>query len=632
MERWMMKSAELLLKLSFLSKKNPAVIPYSPQKCDVSVIETPYFKRVKPEKCGVSSDLIYDMIDKLENEQKANLHNLLVLKDGEIICECSAPGYDVRTWHLAHSMSKSITGLAVGLVYDDGLLDINKPVYEFFPEYTPKDKNFKKITVKHLLTMQSGIAFNEAGSVSESFWTRAFIESKVKFTPGTLFGYNSMNSYMLGHIVARISGTSLLSLVENRIFAPLGITNYYWEKGPEGIEKGGWGLYLSSESWAKIGLMMLNGGVFNDRRIISEDWIKQATSAQVTVTKKAGDFNYGYQIWVSRSGDSFLFNGMLGQNVWMCPKNNVVVSMSSENNELFQKSAALAIVREFLSGELSADYTQSDIHRVKFRDLKKKEEGFYTQRRWIYPIPESHGIGYRLGFKSGTPYQHEWDDLLGKYAFPDNNQGLLPLFIRAMQNNYTGGLESVSFHRRFNTLFMTVNEGGKEIRFEVGLYDYVSTILEFDGEKYITRVLGSAIKNQEGEMIYKIEFIFPEMPNSRKITMRKQKGGTLSFFMEEVPNHKIAEPFVESLYATNPKLSFIIGIIEKRLGDRYVENKLKRTFSPQLFGVNVESTDYHRRLYTLAAINEEKNKPAESAANIIIELTGNESTDVDSDE
>jgi hypothetical protein len=308
---------------------------------------------------------------------------------------------------------------------------------------------------------------------------------------------------------------------------------------------------------------------------------------------------------------------MLGQNVWICPKNNIIVAMNAKNNEMFQKSPALNIIQKYLGGDLQEKHST----RVSYSALKSLERCFFSKRRWIYPRPIFQGISYRLGLKNSTPYLPEWDTLLGKFVFPDNNQGILPLFIRVMQNNYTGGIESISFHRRFNTLFMSVCEGGKDIRFEVGLYDYITNILEFGGEKYVARVLGSATKNAKGEIIHRIEIIFPEMPNVRKITMRALPDGTLRMFMEEIPDQKIAEPFVEALYTTNPKLSFVIGIMERRLGDRYVEKKLTRTFSPSLAGINVASTDYHRRLYELQDINKKSNRNAENAASILIGLS-----------
>ena len=116
--------------------------------------------------------------------------------------------------------------------------------------------------------MTSGVPFGEAGSVTESCWSEAFFGSALKFHPGTEFFYNSMNSYILARIVVELSGMSVRELVGRRIFAPLGIENYFFEIGPENIEKGGWGLYLSAESWAKLGLMFMNGGSYGGKRCL----------------------------------------------------------------------------------------------------------------------------------------------------------------------------------------------------------------------------------------------------------------------------------------------------------------------------------------------------------------------------
>ena len=621
MEKWVVKSLELLVKLSFLGKKYPAVLPYTPQKLEVSGYEPRYFRRAHPEKHGVKNGLLYAMLDELEKETRANIHNLLVVKDGVVISECSAPGHDVHISHLAHSMSKSLTGMAIGFLFDDGHINLDREVYKFFPEYEPKDKNFKKITVRHLLTMQSGVAFSEPGSVSESNWTRAFIESKVKFEPGTMLAYNSMNSYMLAHIAVKVSGMSLSNLLQTRLFAPLGISNYQWELGPEGIEKGGWGAYLSTESWAKIGLMMLDGGMFEGRRILSEEWVRESTKSHALASEKTGDFNYGYQLWVGKSKDEFLFNGMLGQNVWICPKNRIVVSTNAENNELFQKSPALEIIQKYLGGDLEGVEFDTG---VTLSELCTKEIEFFECRRWITPRSAHKGISYRLGFKNPTPFPSEWESVLGKYSFADNNQGILPLFVRVMQNNYSGGIDSFQFERRHSSLYLTVCEGGKDMTFELGVYDYATTVLDFAGEKYITRALCSATSDEKGERLYRIELIFPEMPNSRRITMRFLKNGALDVRMEEIPNHKIAEPFVEGLYTMNPKLSFLIGIVEKRVGDKFVARKLEKTFSPRLVGVNVESSDYHLQLYNATEESEAESRSAETFASLIIQMSDDE--------
>ena len=334
MEAWKKRSLELVLGLALTNKQNPAVVAYAPQKLEITKEERPYFKRSSPEAHGIPSARMIEMLDALEKDTRVHLHNLIVLADGEVITECSAPGYGLHIAHLSHSMSKTVTGMAIGMLIDEGRLSPQDRVLPFFPEIKEPNKKLEELTVGHLLAMQSGVPFSEAGSVTETEWTRAFLESAPGFAVGTKFAYNSMNSYLLARIVCRVCGVSLCEFLEKRLFAPLGITNYFWEMGPEGVEKGGWGLFLSAESWAKLGVMILSGGTFEGKRILSEEFVREATEMHSESPESSGDFNYGYQLWVSRVGKEILFNGMLGQNVWIYPEGNIVVAMNAGNNEL----------------------------------------------------------------------------------------------------------------------------------------------------------------------------------------------------------------------------------------------------------------------------------------------------------
>ena len=612
--KWKKRAIDLVIGLAFTNKKNPATVPYSPSKTEISGLEVKYFRRTTPERRGVSSKRLYDMLSELEENPRANLHNLMVLKDGEVICECSRQGYDVNIRHLSHSMSKTLTGMAIGILVSEGRLSLNARLVDIFPEYRYQDKRFEDITVHHLLAMSTGVPFSEVGSVTESEWTRAFFESKLSFVPGTNFAYNSMNSYMLARIAVRITGMSLMSFMTERIFRPLGIQNVFWEVGPEGIEKGGWGVHLSAESWAKLGVMMLSGGVFEGQRILPKSWVIKSTSVQMHAPESAGDFNYGYQIWVHRKNDEFLFNGMLGQNVWVCPHNNIVAVANCENNELFQKSAVLEIIEKYLGTDLSAElYDTGALPR-----LRNKEKHFFETRRFITPKQKKRGITYRLGLRNRTPFDHAWSKLLGSYTFAPNNHGILPLFIRAMQNNYTGGIESLSFEREGECLYLTSREGGVNYRLEVGLYEYKSTVLNFNGERYIVRAVGEASEDENRHKIYKIELILPEMPNSRKMMLTFGDGGRLIFRMTEVPNAKLAEPLVESIYTTNPKLAFAVKMLERRLGDKFINRKLESLFSPILVGADTHSKKYYDIVADEKARAEEANRATGAIGALIL--------------
>lgn len=580
MERWKRRSVELLTSLAFGSEGSPSVIPYYPQKIEVSGSEERLFVRDIPERHGISSKRIYNMLCELEAEKRANIHNVVIVADGAVIAECSREGYSVNTYHLSHSMSKTVTGMAIGMLIDEGRLTTDTKLTELFPEVKYKDKRVADLTVHHLLSMTAGISFSEAGAVTECDWVESFFNSEFKFSPGAKFKYNSMNSFILAKIVTRISRQSLCEFLDERLFSPLGITNYFWEKGPDGVEKGGWGLYLSTESWAKLGYMFLSGGVFAGRRILSEDWIERSCTTQAIASTAMGDFNYGYQMWVGRNSEEALFNGMLGQNVWLCPKNNIVAVVMSGNNELFQDSPALEIIRKYLGTEIS-----DELHRRDIKVLSERETHFFDSRRWVIPLEKRRGILYLLGAKSKTPFDNRWSDILGTYAFAPNNVGFLPLIVRGMNNNLESRFEKIGFDRFEDSLYLLFRESGEDYRLEIGLYGYKQSTLEFRGEKYIVKTLGEALINSSGETEYRIEFIFPELPNTRMMSIKKQEYGLYVVFGEE-PDNKIADALIDKATDTSSVLGFVMDLLERRFGKGFIQNKLEETFSPLLVGAN----------------------------------------------
>lgn len=605
MENWIKKAGELLIGLALTQKEDPSVIPYQPQKTEISKPEKAYFKRERPEKLGVSSLRIYKMLAELEAEERANVHSIIVVKDGAVISEASIPGYDVNTRQLSHSMTKSVIGMAIGLVVDMGLLRLDEKLVDIFPEFKSEDKFFREITVKHLLTMTTGVKISEAGSVTESEWTKAFFDSKLSEAPGARFKYNSMNSYMLAKIVEKRTGEGIMQFLKPRLFAPLHIDNVFWEKGPEGLEKGGWGLYLSPESWAKLGTLMLQGGVFENRRILSREWVRESTETHSVTSESLGDFNYGYQVWVAREGTDFLFNGMLGQNTWICPKNKLVVAVSSGNNEFFQQSPALSIIRKYLG----ADSLATPFERGGVSLLREKEARFFESRRAVVPLARRRGLKYFLGLANSAPYDERFNSLLGEYAFASNNQGILPAFVRVMQNNYSGGIKEMKISRLDDRLEIISREGKGEYRFIAGLYDFASSIVDFNGEKYILSALAAATEDDRGRTKFKLLLTFPELPNTRIIEFVSCYGG---FYVKmlETPNQKLAIPFLEGFKDGSKKLGFAVDFIEKRLGEGFIEGKISELFEPTVVAVNKAGEDFQARLDEENLAVEEKMRPA----------------------
>ncbi len=602
-EKWKKRAVNLLTSLAFGSQTSPSVVPYYPQKTRISSSEYKYFSRSIPERHGISSRRIYNMLCALEAERRANMQGLMIIADGEVISECTKDGYDVSMWRLSHSMSKTVTGMAIGMLCDEGKLKLNARLVEIFPDIQYKDKNFPLITVEHLLSMTSGVTFGEAGSVTETKWAEAFFASPVKFTPGAEFEYNSMNSYILARIVAKISGRGLLEYLRPRLFDPLYISNYFWELSPEGIEKGGWGLYMSMESWAKLGQLVLQSGVFEGRQILSERWIEASTKKQAISPIVNGDFNYGYHLWVGRNDEDVLFNGMLGQNVWVCPKNRLVVVMICGNNELFQDSPALEIIRR----HLGCDIHDSDFDRRDARVLSEREERFFDSRRFVVPLKKRRGFLYWLGVKNRDEYDDKWDRLLGEYAFSQNNVGILPLFIRGMQNNLDSRLEFVRFERSHEELYLSFSESGIEYRLEIGLYEYKEAVLDFRGERYIVRTLGEAVVNSDGEVEYRIELVLPELPNVRMIRVFIKNDDEISVELTENPNNRMADALIERAMQS-PALSLGVELLEHRFGESFINKKIADTFAPVLVGVKRSSSHFDEMLGAERARAEEQSR------------------------
>lgn len=586
MEKWKRRTVELLTSIAFGSGA-VSVVPYYPQKCMVYPFEQKYFRRSTPERHNISSKRIYGMLAALENEKRANMHSIMLLSGGEVISECSVAGYSSTAWHISHSMAKTVTGMIVGVMVDRGLLDTERRLVDIFPEISYRDKKFPDITIHHLLSMTAGVEFAEAGVVTETDWTATFFSSAVRFAPGSQFAYNSMNSYILARVCERVGGRSFCEIARKEFFTPLGIESYFWEKSPEGVEKGGWGLYLSPESWARIGFMLMNGGSFMGQRILSENWISRSTSTHATVPEINGGFNYGYHIWVSREGGELLFNGMLGQNVWICPKNNIMAVMTGGNNELFAASPALEIVRGYLGGEMHDKLDRSDVYL-----LREKEMRFFRSRRWVRPCTARGGLLSRLGILGRRSFDFAWYGVLGEYAFAENSAGILPLIVQAMQNNFSPGIRNVSLSKVGKELWLSATEGNEEYKINVGLYGYNRSVINVRGESYAVFAMGDARWGRGGEREYRIELLFSETASVRRIRIKKTLTDRISVELSETPNHRLVESMLDTYSKTYPKLGIGLDILERRIGKGMLREGLRQTFCQTLVGADTSLPGY----------------------------------------
>ncbi len=338
------KLITLIRRMMDADKPVVPIINHSSHKPDfrASTVRQP-FPRATAESCGISSSHLENFLHELDSDRSLDMHGVSVYRNGRLLCDAAFGAYDRGVWHITYSECKTITALAIGMLVEEGKLDIKERLVDIFERTGLSKLTHAALTVEDLLTMR-----NESAAVTETEWVRCFFESNVK-NAGVDFHYNSINTYMLSAIVSKKTGQPLVEYLRTRLFVPLGIENYYWESCPEGITKAGWGLYMLPEDLAKIGQLVLDGGVWRGHRLVSRDWIEQMTTKQMQTPTQTGNFNYGYQIWVGRQEDCFLFNGMFGQNVIGFPQTGVMIVSNAGNNELFQQSRFYDLVEDYFS-------------------------------------------------------------------------------------------------------------------------------------------------------------------------------------------------------------------------------------------------------------------------------------------
>ena len=561
---------------------HPEVIPYKPQKTRtfLGAEAKPYFPRVSPESVGVDSAHIEGFLHTLESGALTNVNSVLVIQDGKCIAEGSAPGYSALMPHTTFSMAKSVTALAIGLLCDEGRLSPETPLLNIFPEYAAALRGKRRtLTVGHLLSMGVKSGFSDFLSIVEEHWLDAYFDALGKDEPGSVFSYNSMTTYVLAAILTRISGESLDTYIEKRLFRPMGIRAYTVEKSPEGICKGGFGMYLAPEDMAKFGMLVLDRGVFAGQRYLSEKWIEAMTAVNNHPDKSFGDYGYGYQVWVGETHKTVLFNGMLGQDVLVIPKTRTVVVLTAGNRELFQHSQMLEIAeRYFVESDFCGERKRKN--RRAERSLRAAEKHFYRHRAFVKYLPQPsrfRAMLLRFLRRPVRPLPHAAQALGGKcFLLSPNNLGLLPLFPSIMQNNFGGGIESLAFSVEGERLLLTFAERSGNYSLPVGFYEPLYTAVDMNGEAYTVAVSGECVASDEPRL--KLTFTFPELSSERHFTLYGPPHA-VRVSIEETPGAALCEPLVAKLEGS---AKGALGLFMAYLPIEAMKARVEASFNPVL--------------------------------------------------
>ena len=595
--------AELVFNM-ILGKTGGTRVDYFPQKPDFpfDAVYEQAFVRATPESQGISSDLFAALLRELDASKDTEMHHFMALRHGKVICECNFAPYPKGMWHITHSMCKSITGMAIGMLIEEEKLKLDENIYDIFPDHINAfSKIFRPvITVENLLTMTSGVTFNESGIVSGNDWLGSFLNASVNGKPGTEFQYNSLNTYVLSAIVTKRTGETLTEYLTPRLFGPLGITKYYWETCPKGITKGGWGLFLCAEDMAKLGQLYLQRGKWNGQQLVSEYWIEISTARHLKTQNDT--YGYGYQLWMEQRPGSFEYNGMLGQNVIIYPDMDMVLVTNAGNKEMFQDCIMLNIIRKYFP----VNYHPADVlpeNPLSYSLLKRLcgelENGENNNRStslrggWKRNVVSrrKHSdkkYSYRISAIVDLPSDHHsfMRAVSGRtYVMEQQNIGIAPLFVQVFHNNMTDGISEISFTYDAGNFYVSFTEGEVIHKLPVGFGRAADGCVDLHGEHYLVATLGEFARDENDIPVLKLEITFIEECVKRKAHIFFHEDDEIEIRWNETPGKKM---ILAGLSSITEELSgnFLYNSL---LGDHNITTELlhrlmKQTIEPVVRG------------------------------------------------
>lgn len=314
---------------------------------------------------GISKSILDQLIDSVHAQNLINTHSVLIAKDNKLVFETYFDGFNATIPHDLRSASKSISSAMIGIAIDEGIIEsVDQKLYKFIPkdlQYT-SDSLKSKISIKDLLTMSSGLDVNE--QANEDFyqnpsnskgWLKAVLETPMVHEPGTYADYGSANPFLLGVYLNERLEVPLYTYMDQKLFAPLGITNYINQTDDgETTPYFGGGMLLTPRDLLKFGQLYLDNGIWQGKQIISEKWVKASFAKHVKLQDTKDKNEYGYLWWHDtysingRSVNCIEARGAGGQFIFVIPELKAVVAITSGNFRNGKGNQPRTIMAEYI--------------------------------------------------------------------------------------------------------------------------------------------------------------------------------------------------------------------------------------------------------------------------------------------
>ena len=275
----------------------------------------PFWQTVEASAAGISEAVLAEHRELCE---RSGADACLVIRRGKIVQELYSERYRVPMY--AMSSTKSITGILVGMLVDDGKIkSLNEPVCKYISEWCAGEK--AKVTLRHLVTMTSGLPRkydDGVGSVSDK--NSYVISEPLAFEPGKTWNYSNEGVQLLSPILDKAAGEPIQNYARRRLFEPLGMLETRLHLDAKGHAWTYADMETTARDFARIGLLMLNKGVWENRRIVSEKWVADSAKPSQTLNR-----NYGLLWWLHESPQGFSAQGYLDTNLYLFPEQELIV-------------------------------------------------------------------------------------------------------------------------------------------------------------------------------------------------------------------------------------------------------------------------------------------------------------------
>jgi CubicO group peptidase (beta-lactamase class C family) len=274
----------------------------------------------------------------------------LVARDDELLYEKYFNGYDERSVNTSFSMAKSFASALVGIAIEEGhIKSVEEPITTYLPELLVRDERFGSITIRHLLTMTSGIKYEEGGTLpwgEEADDTKTYYATdlrelalencRVEEKPGEYFEYNNYNPLLVGMILERATGMPVARYLQEKLWKPLGMEadgSWSLDSTQGGFEKMESGLNARARDFARFGMLFAKEGSWEGEQLIPRRWVEESTRADTT-TDPSLDYQYFWWVDTPDGKNHFSARGNYGQYIYVAPeKDLVIVRLGKEEGE-----------------------------------------------------------------------------------------------------------------------------------------------------------------------------------------------------------------------------------------------------------------------------------------------------------